>query len=109
MVALAAFWILLLITASGIQDNTWYLLGVGGIGVLQNIAVAGWRRTSAALGVHLDFDHVIEETKVINTLLAVQEMYPKLGRSMLATFFPGDLRPAERSRWVELERRVNGS
>lgn len=41
---LAAFWILLLITAAGIKQNTWFLLAIGGIGILQNIFVAGWRR-----------------------------------------------------------------
>ncbi|KAK7903103.1 hypothetical protein LTR67_001120 [Exophiala xenobiotica] len=43
---LAAFWILLLITAAGLKKNTWFLLAVGGIGILQNIFVAGWRRLS---------------------------------------------------------------
>lgn len=48
-------WISLLIIAAGVKQNTWFLLAVGGIGVVQNVLVAGWRRKPGALGVHLDF------------------------------------------------------
>lgn len=52
---ISVLWISLLITAAGVKTNTWYLLAVGGIGILQNVLVAGWRRDPSALGVHLDF------------------------------------------------------
>jgi hypothetical protein len=47
---LAVLWVLLLISASGIKSNTWFLLAVGGIGIVQNIFVAGWRRKPEAPG-----------------------------------------------------------
>jgi hypothetical protein len=56
----AAFWMVLLIVAAGIKKNTWYLLGVGSIGMLHNILVAGWKRKAEAHGIPLDdLNHTI--------------------------------------------------
>ncbi|KAJ5593841.1 uncharacterized protein N7459_000049 [Penicillium hispanicum] len=100
IIGLAFLWILLLVTASGIQQNTWFLLAVGGLGILQNIFVAGRARDPAAFGVPLSFEEVIVETKVMKTLYGVEEKYPMVGRSMLDTFFPGDnLRADEKAQW----------
>ncbi|KAF2135511.1 uncharacterized protein K452DRAFT_293164 [Aplosporella prunicola CBS 121167] len=103
MVVLAALWILLLITASGIQQNTWFLLAVGGIGMLQNIFAAGWKRSPKEFGIPFTFEKVIGEPKVMETLFAVEKDYPGVGRSMLDTFFPGKLRPDEEQRWAEFK------
>jgi len=104
---LAAFWILLLITAAGLKQNTWFLLAIGSIGILQNIFVAGWRRFPKSFGVPLNFKTVIGKPKVMDTLFEVEETYPRLGRSMLDTFFPGKLRPDEEKRWAQLEGKAN--
>ncbi|KAF7557284.1 hypothetical protein G7Z17_g771 [Cylindrodendrum hubeiense] len=106
---LAAFWILLLITAAGIQHHTWYLLTVGGIGILQNIFVAGWPRFPKDLGVPLEFEKVIGKPKVMDALFEVEEEYPHVGRSMLDTFFPGKLRPGESRRWDDLEKKADAA
>ena len=106
ILSLAVMWILLLITASAIGENTWFLLAVGGIGILQNIFVAGSERRPEAFGIPLKFERVIGKSKVMDTLFEVEEAYPKLGRSMLDTFFPGKLRPNEEQRWQELEDRT---
>lgn len=99
VVILATLWILLLITAAGIQQNTWFLLAIGGIGILQNIFVAGWRRNPKAYGIPLSFVEVIAENKVMEALYNVEEKYHHLGSSMLATFFPGKLRSEEQAKW----------
>jgi hypothetical protein len=104
---LAALWILLLITAAGLKQNTWFLLATGGIGILQNIFVAGWRRSPKAFGVPLNFETVIGEPKVMDTLFAVEKAYPRVGRSMRETFFPGKLRLDEEKKWDELEELAN--
>ena len=104
MIILAALWILLLITAAGIKQNTWFLLVIGGIGILQNIFVVGWKRFPEAFGVPLVFAGVIGEPKVMNTLFAVEHAYPHVGRSMLDTFFPGNLRPEEEKKWDEFQK-----
>lgn len=104
---LAVFWILLLITAAGITTNTWFLLAVGGIGILQNIIVAGARRSPAALGVPLVYEGVIGETRVMQTLYAVDRKYKGLGRSMRQTFFPGvHLTDDEEKEWETLASRA---
>ncbi|KAK6376144.1 hypothetical protein LTS17_007395 [Exophiala oligosperma] len=100
---LAALWILVLITAAGLSRDTWFLLAVGGIGILQNIFVAGWRRSPQAYGIPLTFVEVIGKTKAMETLFAVEEKYHHIGASMRDTFFPGKLRENEVWRWEELE------
>ena len=44
LLAQTALWILLLITSAGQKANTWFLLAVGGTGILQNVYVAGAQR-----------------------------------------------------------------
>lgn len=104
---LATLWIMLLITAAGIHQNTWFLLAIGAIGILQNVFVAGWKRTPKAFGIPLTFHEVIGESKVMNTLLAVEKSYPRLGRSMLDTFFPGKLRKEEQEKWNAFEKHAD--
>lgn len=87
VIVFAALWILLLITALGIRKNTWFLLAIGGVGILQNIYVAGTSRSPQAFGVPLEFVEVIGEPKVMHALFKVEKRYPRVGRSMLATFF----------------------
>ncbi|KAH0547740.1 hypothetical protein GP486_008407 [Trichoglossum hirsutum] len=91
----ALLWILLLITATGLQANTWFLLLVGAIGIGQNIWLAGRRMKPAAFGVPLDIEpvHVYGNVKVMRALYEVEEDYPGLGRSMRDIFFPGELDP----------------
>ena len=101
---LATLWILLLITAAGIKQNTWFLLAIGGVGILQNIFVAGWKRTPAAYGIPLTLVEIVGEDKVMDTLFAVEEKYPFVGASMVATFFPGKLRGNEETRWTDYAR-----
>ncbi|KUI67864.1 hypothetical protein VM1G_02861 [Cytospora mali] len=101
VIALAALWILLLITASGIEKNTWFLLAVGAVGILQNIYVAGACRSPSAFGVPLEFVEVIADHKVMEALFKVEERYQSVGRSMLSTFFPGDLRENEQKKWAK--------
>lgn len=101
---LAAMWILLLITAAGFRRNTWFLLAIGGVGILQNIFVAGWRRFPEAYGIPLSLVEVIGCPKVMDTLFAVEEKYPHIGASMKGTFFPGKLWPKEVERWEALEK-----
>ncbi|PGH18803.1 hypothetical protein AJ79_00216 [Helicocarpus griseus UAMH5409] len=97
--SLALLWVVLLIAAASLKENSWFLLATGGIGILQNIVVAGCRRNPEAFGVPLTFVEVIGEIKIMATLYKVEEKYPGLGRNMLDTFFPGKLRDYERDRW----------
>ena len=97
--AIGALWIVLLITAAGIQQDTWFLLAVGALGILQNVYAAGASRLPTAFGVPLEFVEVIGELKVMDALFRVEELYPCLGRSLLPIFFPGELNEQEQAKW----------
>lgn len=100
---LSILWICLLISAAGLSQHTWYLLVIGGIGIIENIFVAGrWRRPEH-FGIPLRFVEVLGEPKVMDSLFAVEEKYPHVGRAMLETFFPGRLSPEESRTWEDLE------
>ncbi|MDI1490449.1 MAG: hypothetical protein OHK93_001652 [Ramalina farinacea] len=79
---LAACWIVLLITAAGVKGNSWYLLGIGTLGLVQNAFVAGSPRTPAANGVHLEYEGLISEGSVKETLRACGERWPDIGRTL---------------------------
>jgi hypothetical protein len=55
----------------------------------------------------LIFNNVIGEPKVMDTLFAVEKAYPRVGKSILDTFFPGKLRLKEERKWHECEELVN--
>jgi hypothetical protein len=96
---LGIMWVLLLITSSALVDDAWFLIAVGGIGMLQNMFVAGWSRKPEALGVPLDFKGVIGSPKVMDVLLEVERMYEKVGWNMVGTFFPAGIRDNERAQF----------
>ncbi|OQN96510.1 hypothetical protein B0A48_17083 [Cryoendolithus antarcticus] len=105
LTGLAALWILLLITAAGIKKNTWFLLAIGGVGILQNIFVAGKMRYPRAYGIPLTFVEVIGLPKVMDTLFVVEKKYPCAGANMINTFFPGgNLRDNDQRTWDDLAR-----
>jgi hypothetical protein len=95
----------LLITATGIETDTWYLVTVGGIGMLHNLLVAGLRRNPSALGIHLNFREVIGKMQTMDTLLALEAKYPQVGFCLLPIFFPGELLPQEKETWDSLKLR----
>lgn len=106
---LVFLWTAILITTSGLQTHTWYLVCIGGIGMLQNIYVAGAQRHPSAYGIHLDLVKVIADVKVMSTLLQLEEEYPDVGRNLLPVMFPGPLRPHEIEQWDNFERRTRRS
>ena len=50
---LAGLWICLLISVSGLKEMSWFLVGAGGLGMLQNAYAAGVVRPSSTTGLHL--------------------------------------------------------
>ncbi|KAJ5514323.1 hypothetical protein N7463_003875 [Penicillium fimorum] len=101
--ALAALWIVLLITAAGFQQDTWPLLAVGALGILQNAYAAGASRSPMAFGVPLEFVEAIGELKVMDAIFRVENLYPCLGKSLLPIFFPGELNEQEQAKWKNLD------
>ncbi|EPS33116.1 hypothetical protein PDE_08078 [Penicillium oxalicum 114-2] len=103
LLVLALLWVLLLITASGVKDHTWYLLAVGGIGIIQNVFVAGGSRRPENFGIPLDFVEVLGRTKVMDTLLEMEKKYSGMGRALLEEFFPRKLHPEDLSKWEAID------
>ncbi|KAL9089709.1 MAG: hypothetical protein Q9159_002356 [Coniocarpon cinnabarinum] len=99
LLILAGFWIALLIFASGLQQNTWFLLAVGGLGIIHNATVAGAPRRPENFGIHLEAESFIGGPKVMPVLMDTERRYPHVGRSMLQTFFPGKLWAEEEQEW----------
>lgn len=100
MVMISAFlWILFLINVCGIKQNTWYLLGVGCMGMIQNIFVAATPRQPSAMGLPLDFVDRIDGKKVMGVLMETEIRFPSVGAALVQTFFPGKLRDHEQAFW----------
>ncbi|KAL9113111.1 MAG: hypothetical protein Q9227_002723 [Pyrenula ochraceoflavens] len=51
--ALAVLWTCLLISVSGLRNHAWFLVGIGGVGMLQNVFAAGVPREPGASNFHL--------------------------------------------------------
>lgn len=92
ILTLAVFWVALLITASNEGVGTWFLMAVGAIGTIHNWYAGNVARNPSAFGIHLRLKEVIGRVKVVDTLYEVEERFPRLGKSMLQTYFPGNPR-----------------
>ena len=109
--SLALLWVTLLICSSGMTDDTWYLLGVGGLGMIHNIIVAGYGRKTEGHGIPLRYNvlqpHVLSKSKgtgVMSALEAAEIACPGIGLNLLPVFFPGELRSSERTWWEDRRR-----
>ena len=92
----AFLWITFLITAGGLDDHTWYLLGVGTVGMIQNVFVAGRRRSPESHGIPLSElrEPILGKAtvkgrrpKVMEVLYQVEGRYPGIGLAVLPEFF----------------------
>ena len=54
MLMLTLLWSLLLITVSGLRDHTWFLLGIGSLGMLQNVHAAASFSKPAEYNINLE-------------------------------------------------------
>lgn len=95
----AFFWILLLITVAGLRSHTWFLVCVGGLGMLQNAIVASVARSPTRRGLPLTLVDTIVEDKVMDGLMDLERTINGAGQALLDEFFPGSLRKAEYTWW----------
>ena len=108
VVLLAVLWILLLIMVGGMKQDTWFLLGVGIIGMAHNIVVAGFKRHPKAHGIPVKEDETIkystvDKERVFLAIKAAEEKSPGVGLSLIPIFFPSSLRPDEETWRKETE------
>ncbi|KAK0462712.1 hypothetical protein IW261DRAFT_177294 [Armillaria novae-zelandiae] len=97
---LAILWIVFLITVTALKEDTWYLLGVGCLGMVQNVLVAGTERRISTSGIHLEKVEEYQRGEVMDALMDLEEDYPKVGKSLVGELFPSGLREAETQWWV---------
>ncbi|EXJ66858.1 uncharacterized protein A1O5_10053 [Cladophialophora psammophila CBS 110553] len=108
LVVLATSWVFFLITAGGIEQDTWYLMGVGGLGMVHNVYAANAVRSPAAHGVPVAEEDLRSCTRIkansgenVMAVLKNAEQYrPGVGLAVLTTFFPGRLRKDEADLWA---------
>ncbi|KAF5629780.1 hypothetical protein F52700_7527 [Fusarium sp. NRRL 52700] len=86
--AFAVLWLALLITVAGLSQQTWYVLGVGLLGSVQNIIASAVPRKPSALGFHLELVEILRGKSVSEVLKAAETKYPSVGASLLPIFFP---------------------
>lgn len=106
---LAVLWLVLLITCQGMTSDTWYLLAVGGLGMLHNLFVAGWPRQPEAMGLPLapytgknnNEPEVFVERKVMWALMELEMEYAGFGQALLREFFPGPIQNWEEQWWKD--------
>ena len=107
-IILAIVWIVLLLTATGVKKNTWFLILVGGLGMAQNVFAAGCKRKPGALGIHIEKVVDIKPKalkpdktdKVIWVLMQTENFAKHVGLSLLPVLFPGGLFPNEQ-KWKD--------
>ncbi|KAF2494622.1 hypothetical protein BU16DRAFT_618656 [Lophium mytilinum] len=92
-------WLALLVSVAGVRSNNWSLIAIGGLGMVQNLVVAGARRDPAMHGIPLKHVETIVSAKVMDGLMDVEVGYKNAGYALLEEFFPGYLRADETAWW----------
>lgn len=108
-IILAILWVVLLIAVGGLKQDTWYLFGVGAVGMIHNIIVAGMPRQPGAHGFPLkqsageletQFGRTVDiRRKLQSILLEVEEVYPGVGLALRRLFFTGPETRQDIDRW----------
>lgn len=103
---LAVLWIIFLINTASLPNNTWYLVGIGFIGMIQNIFAAATPRRPEAMGIPLELVARLQGPKVMSVLMRTEDQFPSVGFALVRTFFPGDLSSEEEAYWTRKEEAI---
>ncbi|KAL9118923.1 MAG: hypothetical protein Q9187_004524 [Circinaria calcarea] len=105
-VAMLMGWFVLLLSVISLEKHLWFLVAIGLLGMLYCIAAAGAPQKPQSYGIDLvPFrpQPVIANRKVMPALFATETAFPAIGRSMLKTFFPGDISLPEEEFWTKAQ------
>lgn len=97
-------WIALLVVVDGIDNHTWFLIAIGGIGMLYAIFVTAVPRKPASWGIQLEAIKTkpcIASHKVMLALLELEKDYPGTGLAILPVYFPGSISKDEKAYWAK--------
>jgi hypothetical protein len=92
---LALLWLVHTFCTNGVENDSWYLIIIGALGMLHNALASGARRKPGALGIHLQEGCVVQNDKVFNALKEAEEVERRVGIALLDVYFPGGLRSDE--------------
>lgn len=95
----AIFWIALLITVAGLRSHSWYLVLVGGLGMLQNAILAAVARSPDRRGLPLTLVDTIIAQRTMDGLMDLEMTITGAGQVLLDEFFPGSLTEEEIAWW----------
>lgn len=107
MSALIMGWVLFLLNVAGVRDHQWYLLGIGFLGMVQNLIVAGAARLPKSFGMYLKLVDRIEDVKVMKALERTEILHPATALHLIKIFFPEGLRGDEKDFWKEMKNTVD--
>lgn len=101
-------WIVFLVVVAGIDYDTWWLFGIGLLGMSHNLFVSSWRRSTDAHGIPLrklegvrekiglynhkynnDPEKTGRKLGVRDTLIDLEKRFPGAGYALHPIFFPG--------------------
>ncbi|KAL8782698.1 MAG: hypothetical protein Q9213_005177 [Squamulea squamosa] len=85
----------LLITIARKEGQTWFLMMIGGLGILQNIVVAGSPRPAGALGFYLRKRKLIYSAKVRDALCEAEKEVRGAGTALRPILFSGKATDAD--------------
>ncbi|KAI0459479.1 hypothetical protein F5B21DRAFT_499657 [Xylaria acuta] len=100
---LGGLWIVLLLVIGGASADSWYLLLVGGVGMVHTVYVAGRKRKSEAHGIPLT--RLGEQwvfnggTGQMDVLVSLEKRIPGAGYLLRREFFNGPMTADDKARW----------
>ena len=107
IVVLAILWIFLLTIVGGLEEDGWFLLGIGLVGMAHNVLVANRKRLSAAHGLPLvpEGPDSVDLGSVFDALLEIEfgrdEGGRGIGSALRPIFLPAGLKPDQEKIWAE--------
>ncbi|KAH8744686.1 hypothetical protein F5883DRAFT_609797 [Diaporthe sp. PMI_573] len=96
---LSILWLALLVSVSALESHTWFLLGVGLIGMFQNAVLAAAEIKPEHRNLPLRYvETIVGKRKVMDGIMDFHARYQR-GEHLLREFFPGHLKPPEEAWW----------
>ncbi|KAK8038598.1 hypothetical protein PG993_007009 [Apiospora rasikravindrae] len=98
----AVLWIILLLMVGGAQADSWYLLGVGGVGMVHTSLIASLPRSAENHGIPLMYlkeGWTVTGSKKMEALLRLEELIPGAGFMLRREFFNGPESSSDRKMW----------
>ncbi|KAK8003337.1 oxidoreductase [Apiospora arundinis] len=98
----AILWIVLLLMIGGSLADSWFLLGVGGVGMIHTSLIASCPRSPEAHGIPLKYmgdGWTMTGSQKMDALLRLEELIPGAGFMLRREFFNGPESSRDRERW----------